>query len=238
MSELRNNVAVTPRVEINLIPTSIGARVMRRRASRVVWSLGLCGFFATGCLFFAARWLEVHSTNLEQLARERGTPVVLLEEEISKLLVEQSAIQAQLDAQREVGNTIPAASLVRAIATRLPNGTVLDRVSLEYANVQGTTRRVRRATKEVEPSRELRGEIAGIATDESDVGRIVDAIGGLTPVSRVALESSRSREFLGRNVREFRVTFAVDLEKRWTLPSMLDQSLAAQATESAAGGEP
>jgi hypothetical protein len=84
----------------------------------------------------------------------------------------------------------------------------------------------------------LRGEIAGIATDESDVGRIVDAIGGLTPVSRVALESSRSREFLGRNVREFRVTFAVDLEKRWTLPSMLDQSLAAQATESAAGGEP
>jgi hypothetical protein len=39
-------------------------------------------------------------------------------------------------------------------------------------------------------------------------------------VSRVALESSRSREFMGRQVREFRVTFAVDLEKRWKLPEV------------------
>ncbi|MEY2795772.1 MAG: hypothetical protein RIR10_1488 [Planctomycetota bacterium] len=233
-----------PRSDMNLVPAAILQRVMRRRSSRIVWSLSVCVFLASGSMLVGASWFDARSTALENIARERGAPVVLLEEEIARLLADRNTIEARVDGQREVGVAIPAASIVRTIAQHLPSGTVLDRVSLEYANVQGATRRVRRSAKEVDPARELRGEIAGIALDESDVGRIVDAVGALTPVSRVALESSRSREFLGRNVREFRVTFAVDLEKRWALPPMAEASLAAHDTNGtddireATGGAP
>jgi hypothetical protein len=236
MSDLRNHAAPSSRVELNLVPASILRRVMRRRSSRAVWSLSACVFLASGGLIAGASWLDARSANLEHMARERGAPVVLLEEEIAQLLVQRNEIDARLDGQREVGVAIPAASIVRTIAKQLPSGTVLDRVSLEYANVQGATRRVRRSAKEVDPLRELRGEIAGIALDESDVGRIVDAVGALAPVSRVALESSRSREFLGRNVREFRVTFAVDLEKRWALPPIADDAFAAHGSQATADG--
>ena len=238
MSDLRNNAMPSSRIKLNLVPTSILARIMRNRASRAVWSMGVCVLVASGGMLASAFWLEARSAELDQMARERGTPVVLLEEEIARLQTERNAIDVQLDGQREVGVAIPASSVVQTIAAHLPAGTVLDRVSLEYANVQGATRRVRRNAKEVDPTRELRGEIAGIALDESDVGRIVDAVGALAPVSRVALESSRSREFLGRNVREFRVTFAIDLEKRWALPPIAESALTAHDLKEVTGGEP
>jgi hypothetical protein len=238
MSDLRDNAVPSSRIKLNLVPASILARIMRNRASRAVWLMGVCVLVASGGMLASAFWLEARSAELDQMARERGTPVVLLEEEIARLKTERNAIDMQLDGQREVGVAIPASSVVQTIAAHLPVGTVLDRVSLEYANVQGATRRVRRNAKEVDPTRELRGEIAGIALDESDVGRIVDAVGALAPVSRVALESSRSREFLGRNVREFRVTFAIDLEKRWALPPIAESALTAYDLKEVTGGEP
>lgn len=238
MSDLRNNAAPTSRMTVNLVPAAILKQIMRHRASRAVWSIGVCVLVASGGMFASAFWLDARSSELERMAKERGTPVVLLEEEIARLKTERNAIDMQLDGQREVGVAIPASSIVQTIAAHLPVGTVLDRISLEYANVQGVTRRVRRNAKEVDPTRELRGEIAGIALDESDVGRIVDAVGALAPVSRVALESSRSREFLGRNVREFRVTFAVDLEKRWVLPPIAERALTTHDLNEMTGARP
>ena len=224
MSDRSTIRTATARREPNLVPTAVSNRVARIRASRLVTRSGSAVLASAALLFAGASWMGGRSAELERVAREQGMPVVRIEEEIARLGAERAEIAGRIDEQRAVGVAIPATGVVRAIASSLPEGTLLDRLALEYANVQGVVRKGRRGAKDVAPPREMRGEIAGIATDESDVGRIVDAIGALAPVSRVALESSRSREFLGRNVREFRVTFTVDLEKRWKLPEIADGS--------------
>ena len=115
---------------------------------------------------------------------------------------------------------IPASAIVRAVAGALPSGAMLERIGLEYANVQGTNKKIRRVAKDEATPRQLRGEIAGIAANESDVGRLVDGLASLAPMSQVSLESSRSREFRGKNAREFRINFTVDLDRRWRMPAV------------------
>jgi hypothetical protein len=214
-----------------LLPQATTSRVSRGRSTRSIYRAASGLFAATLAMYVGARWLDVHSTVLYEGAQQSGAPVVAIEQELTQLANEQSDIQAKLDVQRKIGVPIPASGVVQAIASSLPRGALLERIGLEYANVQGTNRKVRRSGKENDAPRELRGEISGIAADESDVGAIVDALGGLAPVSKVSLESSRSREFLGRNAREFRVTFTVDLDRRWKLPV-----IAGASTDEQAGG--
>lgn len=218
--------------DINLVPQRIAQRVARGRASRVVLSAAL----ALGCVAIGvaavARGIDSRSSAQLASARESSAPVIALEGEITALRAERRAIDQRLDTQREVGVAVPASGVVRAIAAALPKGAMLEKIDLDYANVQGTNRKIRRTAKDEPAARELRGEIAGIAANDADVGRIVDSLASLAPMSQVSLESSRSREFRGMNAREFRIHFKVDLERRWRLPEIAPAVAAAgQAKE-------
>lgn len=204
----------------DLLPSSVRERVLRARASRRVHGASVAIAVLAAGIFAGARWLDGHSSSQLASARETGAPVVALEEEIRRLDGERRKIAESLDLQRAVGVAIPASALVRGLAGALPKGAMLESIDLEYANVQGVARKTRRSAKDEPAPREVRGEIAGIAPGEADVGALVDALGALAPLSRVSLESSRSREFEGRSVREFRVTFRIDLERRWKLPAL------------------
>jgi len=205
---------------VNLVPDRIAGRVRGGRASRrVLAASALLGATAIG-LTGVARWTDARSSAQLAAARETSAPVIALEEEIAGLRAERAALERRVETQREVGVSIPASAVVRAVAASLPTGAMLERIDLDYANVQGTNKKIRRAGKGEDPQRELRGEIAGIAANESDVGRIIDSLTALAPMSQVSLESSRSREFRGRGAREFRIQFKVDLEKRWRLPEV------------------
>ncbi len=205
---------------VNLVPQCIAARVRGGRASRrVLTASALLGATALA-LAGVARWTDARSSAQLAAARETSAPVIALEEEIAALRAERAMLERRVETQREVGVAIPASAVVRAVASALPRGTLLERIDLDYANVQGTNKKIRRAGKGDEPQRELRGEIAGIAANEADVGRIIDGLTALAPMSQVSLESSRSREFRGRGAREFRIQFKVDLEKRWRLPEV------------------
>ncbi len=204
----------------NLLPDITVRRVASRRASRKVFALSGAFAMLTLGVFAGSQWFERESQRTLEVAQTSGAPVVAIEAEIARLQQEHADIETQLDTQRALGVAIPASGIVRAIQWSLPQGALLERIDLEFANIQGTNRKVRRATKEAEAARTLNGEIAGIAADESDVGALVDALTALAPMQRVSLESSRSREFLGRSAREFRVTFTVDLDRRWKLPTL------------------
>jgi len=205
---------------VNLVPDRIAGRVRGGRASRrVLAASALLGATAIG-LAGVARWTDARSSAQLAAARETSAPVIALEEEIAGLRAERRELERAIETQRAVGVAIPASAVVRAVAAALPAGAVLERIDLDYANVQGTNKRIRRSARDEQVRRELRGEIAGIAANESDVGRIIDSLAALTPVAQVSLESSRSREFRGRNAREFRIHFKVDLEKRWRLPEI------------------
>jgi hypothetical protein len=220
------------RVGFDLLPSSTRERVLRGRASRRVHGASIAIAAVAAGLFVGARWLDGHSARQLAAARETGAPVVALEEEIRRLDGERRKIAESLDLQRAVGVAIPASALVRGIAGALPKGSMLESIDLEYANVQGAARKTRRAPKDEAAPREVRGEIAGIAPGESDVGALVDALEALAPLSRVSLESSRSREFEGRSVREFRVTFRIDLERRWKLPALATGATGADSRDS------
>jgi len=216
--------------EVNLVPPSIAARIGGGRASRRVSACaGALAALALGIAAFA-RWTDTRSAAALAAARESSAPVIAIEEEITAMLAEEDRIASSIELQRSMGVAIPASGIVRAIAQALPDGSVLDRIGLEYANVQGTSKKLRRAGKTDDAARELRGEIAGIAMDESDVGRIVDGLAALAPIGQVSLESSRSREFRGGNAREFRIRFTVDLEKRWRQPEIADAAQPKEGT--------
>ena len=111
---------------------------------------------------------------------------------------------------------------MQAVARSLPEGTTLERISLEFKNIQGSARKSRKSVRTEQEPRELQGEIAGIAASEEDVGALVDRLEKVAPFSQVSLESSRSLEFRGRAAREFRIGFRVDLEKRWAMPAIAE----------------
>jgi Tfp pilus assembly protein PilN len=210
--------------EVNLVPPSIAARVRRGKASRRVAGLssvaGACMLLVAG----ASRMIDTRSTAQLAIAREHAAPVIALEEEIARLREDRASLAERIELQRAIGVAVPATPLIRAIAATLPSGSLLEHIDLEYANVQGTNKKIRRSARDAAVPRELRGEISGIAANEADVGRIIDGLTALAPMSQVSLESSRSREFRGRNAREFRIQFRVDLDLRWKLPEVLAAS--------------
>ena len=217
--------------EINLVPQSVRDRVASRRVSRRVQFAALAlGAVAAG-FAAAARTIDARSAAQLAAARDSSGPVIALEQEIATLRAERTAIAERLETQRSLAVAIPASAIVRAVAASLPAGALLEKIDLDYANVQGTAKKIRRVGRDEPAPRELRGEIAGIAANESDVGKLVDGLAALAPMSQVSLESSRSREFRGANAREFRIHFKVDLDRRWKLPEIA-------AAEAEAGGTP
>ena len=205
----------------NLLPEVTRARIAAEAASRRLYIAAGVMFVVAAALIVLGSWIELRSADVLAQANEAGAPVVQIENEIRAIEQERLAIAVSLDVQRALGVSIPASSLMSAIAQALPSGSVLDRVEFEYANVQGTVRKSRRVQKDTVEPRELLGEIAGIASSESQVGVIIDALEALALLSRVNLESSKSLEFRGKNAREFRITFRVELEKRWKLPAIV-----------------
>jgi len=221
------------RHQFELLPSMTRSRVARLRATRRTALAAATTTAAAAAIAIGAIWLDRHSSALLADAQASGAPVMAIEEEIARMREEGRAIEAELELQREIGVTIPASGLIGAIATSLPDGATLERLALAYDHVQGTNRKLRRSAKEEPLPRTLRGELRGIAADEAGVGRIVDALGALAPLEEVSLESSRSREFLGRSVREFRIAFRIDLEKRWRLPELASISASAAPAASA-----
>lgn len=212
--------------DFNLLPAATAAAIESRRATRGL-SLVAAGACALAALVATGgHWIDARSATMLAKAEASGAPVLAIEAEIRAIGSERGAIAAALDLQRAVGVPVPATGVIRAVAGALPEGATLERIALEYANVQGETRRNRRPVRDDAPPRELRAEIAGFAADEADVGRLVDRLSDLAPVARVSLESSRSREMLGRSVREFRIGFTVDLERRWRLPELAGGAIA------------
>jgi hypothetical protein len=206
--------------EINLIPQFVRDRVAGRRISRRVQFAALTVGAIAVAFAAAARTIDARSAAQLAAARDSSGPVIVLEQELASLRAEQAAIVAQLETQRSLVVAIPASAVVRAVAASLPAGALLEKIDLDYANVQGTAKKIRRVGREEPAPRELRGEIAGIAANESDVGKLVDGLAALAPMSQVSLESSRSREFRGKSAREFRIHFKVDLDRRWKLPEV------------------
>ncbi|MEY3143655.1 MAG: hypothetical protein RLY21_2148 [Planctomycetota bacterium] len=210
------------RRQFHLLPTATVTRVRANRATRgIVFSSGCIAAVAVVVLGLST-WLDAFSRAKLAAAQKEGAPVLQIEQEVGALRSVERQLVRSLALQRTLGNTIPANGVIRAVSDTLPEGALIKSITLEYQNVQGTNRKQRKGTKEVENAnpRSLVCVIEGIALDDRDVGAIVDGLSKLPSLSKVSLESSRSYEFRGKNAREYKVSFIADLEKRWRLPEI------------------
>lgn len=205
-----------------LVPPASDARIRGRRASRVMTVAAAAIAGLSAALIGGATWLDGESREQLAKAQKEGAPVIRIEQELAALKKVDEQLAAALTLQRSLATTIPAHSLIRAVSETLPKGAIIRSMSLEYRNVQGSTRKQRRAGNETEAqqARTLVCVVEGIASDDRDVGAFVEGLSGVKPLTRVTLESSRTYEFRGKNAREFKVTFAADLDRRWKLPQI------------------
>lgn len=208
------------REQFDLVPETVKQRIALARRSRRANAASMAIASMTVAVLAGSMWLDGHSRQTLEKARETAGPALALVGETERLAREAQALATKIDLQRAVGVQIPASGLVQAIGHSLPAGATLEKISLDFMHVQGTERKARRGAKAEVPPRELHGEIAGIASSEADVGMLVDRLEGIAPLKAVSLESSRSREFRGRAAREFRVSFKVDLDRRWEMPAI------------------
>lgn len=210
---------------LDLLPADVRARIARGRIARRLLALAVGVTALATATAATSVWVDRHSQHLLRSVRAEAEAVLAIEAEIRQLELQRKVSRDLLEQQRTLAVTVPASSIISAVSGALPKGAVLEKIELDFLNIQGESRKGRRAARTEKEPRELQGEIAGIAASDGDVGSIVDALAKVAPISNVSLESSRSREFRGMSAREFRITFRVDLERRWRMPAMSAEAL-------------
>jgi hypothetical protein len=206
-----------------LVPQANVDRIRNLRASRRI-SFSAAGVATVAiAILGGSTWLDFRSREMLATAQKEGAPVIKIEQELAALRADEAELAKSLALQRSLGVTLPANGVVRAVADSLPEGALVRSLSLEFQNVQGSTRRQRRGASkdnDAASARSLHCVIEGIAADDSDVGALVEGLSRLPSFSKVTLESSRSYEFRGKNAREYKITFNADLERRWKMPQV------------------
>lgn len=217
-----------------LVPQQTEARIRGNRISRAISSVAAVVFGLAAMVTGGSHWLSVRAQTQLMFAQQEGAPVIKIDEEIKELEARERKITESVALQRSLANMIPANGVIRAVSDALPKGALIRSITLEYQNVQGSSRRPQQPAPNggapALPPRALSCVIEGIAADDRDVGEIIDGLSALKSLSRVTLESSRSYEFRGKNAREFKVTFSADLEKRWKLPRITTATERGEAT--------
>ncbi|MSR40285.1 MAG: hypothetical protein EXS10_00055 [Phycisphaerales bacterium] len=202
--------------DFNLLPPRIRALVAARNATRRLtrWTcaIALCAGVVFSLFAWRARVAEARLASL----RTEAAAIVVLEEQLRELGASIHATDAQIALQRSVASPIDASRLVHAIAALVPVDAVLERLSLRGENLNGEERAKRRRVESASARRYV-CEVSGVAADDATIARFVEDLAARDPFQSVNLESSRNREFNGVEAREFRVSFSVDLDERWSV---------------------
>jgi len=205
---------------LDLLPAEVRTRIQRGRLTRRLMFAAIGVTTLMLATVGAADWVHRHSARVLREARQTAAGAVAIEAEMRQLELQRKVANDLLEQQRSLAVTVPASGLIHAVSSALPAGSLLETIELKFLHIQGEPRKGRRAVRTERDPREMQGEIAGLAASDADVGTIVDALAKVAPISNVSLESSRSREFRGKSAREFRITFRVDLERRWRMPTL------------------
>ncbi len=219
--------------EFNLLPPRIQACIASRHATRRVVRWTLCVTILFGAAVAFSAWRARASESRLATLRTEAATIVVLEDRLRQLEATMEATNASIALQRNVGSPIEASRLVHAIAELVPEDAVLEHLSLRGENLSGEERAKRRRT-EAGASRGYLCEVHGVAADDATIARFVDGLAGRDPFTTVNLESSSNRAFHGVEAREFRITFRVDLDERWSVHT--DSVHARMVEEVDAGG--
>jgi hypothetical protein len=209
---------------IDLLPASIRARSQAGlRTGRYVASATI----AVVLIVVASTHSRLALTRAQAelaVATEEADLVLATEaraNEISALIDE---THEYIDRYQQLSLPLETSSVLATLVNGMPSGMTLDRIDID-AGARRNNRSARSrgsALLEETPPRVLTAELSGFAPDDKDIAEFVSWLDEIEPFRDVSLDFSRTRDVNGHVAREFRLSFAIDLEVPYevtTVPS-------------------
>jgi len=150
-------------------------------------------------------------------AEEKSRLVLAVEAEAKRLRESLGVVADSIEQYDRVAPSLNVTDLQTLVSSQLPDSVTLE--SLDFEVVAGTPAYDPRLkeTKDAKPKREIRAELHGFALSDADVAELVSRLDALKPLSAVSLDFSKSRTVRTLQAREFRLSFKVDLERKYEI---------------------
>ncbi len=204
---------------IDLLPESLRARAQARTiASRNI----TFGVVALIVLVVVSTHARVQRLNAEDQLREteaHARQVEAHEARVSELTEQLDEINQYVIVYRNTETPISISGLIASVVEKMPGSVTLDRIDLQM----GTKRQIRTSsrvasnrTSDADPvERVLLAEMSGFAVTDNDIAEFVSKLQQSAPFAQVSLDFSRQRVVNEQSAREFRLSFTVDLTRRY-----------------------
>ncbi|MDP6602328.1 MAG: hypothetical protein QGH76_08535 [Phycisphaerales bacterium] len=188
---------------MNLLPEryrerSLGRARSGRVAAATIAILGLTAIVATH-----ARLSTKSASSRLVAAQARANDALEIESQASHLEQEKASLEKFVERYRNAEVSLPMGDIVATIANMLPQSVTLEELALDLVKS--------------ETGRKLTGRLAGFSETDEEIARLVDDLAATQPFEDVGMDFSRSRTVRGRQAREFRIGFSIDVDAPWRL---------------------
>jgi Tfp pilus assembly protein PilN len=147
-------------------------------------------------------------------ARECEWLVRQAEQRGAELAAQLEARRARKDRYQQVALPLEISRVLATVVNEMPGSAALDRVDVRVSSRQ-PPRGGRRRPGGPGTGRRLLGELSGYARTDREIADFVASLEGLSLCEHVALDFTRSRTVADQPAREFRISFSVDLERKF-----------------------
>lgn len=151
--------------------------------------------------------------------KTRADHVLEIERKAELLRTRRAALHRALSEYHQVSFPVNMSEVLGTVINALPPSATLDRIDM-HAGARRVTMSPRSrgrddaADRGVAP-RQLMCEISGFAASDEHIAELVDRLAGRAPFQSVGLDFSRTRTVRNRPAREFRISFRIDLDRRY-----------------------
>ena len=202
---------------IDLMPASIRARTQAGQRTGRLLLLGVAAVFAL--VVTATHSIFMLSSAQEQLftASSQAEEVFGAEARASELKNTLKKTNAFIDLYDRVALPVNVSAVMATVIDCLPESVTLDEFNIDAgARVASRSPRAKgEQSKDETPPRVLRGEVFGFAASDQQIAELVTRLNATEPFREVNLDFSRTRDVSGRDAREFRLSFKIDLDARY-----------------------
>lgn len=204
---------------IDLLPDSLRARAQARTVASRNISFGVVALIVLVVVSTHARVQRLNAEDRLRDAEAHAEKVEAHEKKVTALVNELDEVNKYIILYRNAETPISVSGLIASVIERLPASVTLDRVDFQI----GTKRQVRstkrvaggRASEPEPEERVLLAELAGFAVSDNEIAEFVTKLQCSAPFSEVSLDFSRQRLVNEQAAREFRLSFTVDLSRRY-----------------------
>jgi len=201
---------------IDLLPREILERSLARlRATRIISTMVIMTIIG-GVLATHARLTTMQMRQRLDTTEQKADRVLDIERRAQRLRDERAVMRTMVVSYAEVAHPLNVGDVLATVINELPESATIESIELTAGSQQARTARRRVVQQDDKPApRVLIGEIGGFAMNDQQIATFVQSLSNRAPFEHVALDFSRTRVVRGRPARAFRMSFRIDLERRY-----------------------